>query len=146
MIKAYKRWEYVHAYSQPAAENVASCINTNMISSTRRTKKAAIKPIDLDQKLYEELRRYGVAKSSDHLSELLGKNRSYFRSMKCRQYALNLSSLLRLQLAIDRTASEEINAQRAIMLRYAENVVKSIINERCKIDEVQPTFLLQDKD
>jgi hypothetical protein len=117
-----------------------------MKSNTRRTKKAAIKPTDLDQKLYEELRRYGVAKSSDHLSELLGKNRSYFRSMKCRQYALNLSSLLRLQLAIDRTASEEINAQRAIMLRYAENVIKGIINERCKIDEVQPDLLLRDKD
>ena len=117
-----------------------------MKSNTRRTKKAAIKPTDLDQQLYNELRRYSVVKSSDHLSELLGKNRSYFRSMKCRQYALNLSSLLRLQLAIDRTASEEINAQRAIMLRYAENVVKGIISERCKIDEVQPTFLLQDKD
>jgi len=117
-----------------------------MKSNTRRTKRAATKPTDLDQKLYEELRRYGVAKSSDHLSELLGKNRSYFRSMKCRQYALNLSSLLRLQLAIDRTASEEINAQRAIMLRYAENVVKGIISERCRIDEVQPTLLLWDKD
>ena len=145
MIKAYKRWEFVHAYSQPTAENVASCINTNMKSNTRRTTKAAIKPTDLDQKLYEELRRYGVAKSSDHLSELLGKSRSYFRSMKCRQYALNLSSLLRLQLAIDRTASEEINAQRAIMLRYAENVVKGIINERCKIDAVQPELILGDE-
>jgi len=117
-----------------------------MKSNTRRTEKAAVKPTDLDQQLYEELCRYGVAKSSDHLSELLGKNRSYFRSMKCRQYALNLSSLLRLQLAIDRTASEEINAQRAIMLRYAENVVKGIISERCKIDEVQPALLLRDKD
>jgi len=128
------------------AEFPASCINTNMKSTTRRTKKAAIKPTDLDQKLYEELRRYGVAKSSDHLSELLGKNRSYFRSMKCRQYALNLSSLLRLQLALDRTASEEINAQRAIMLRYAENVVKGIISERCKIGAVQPELILRDKD
>ena len=110
------------------------------------TKKVANRPTELDQKLYKELRRYGVAKSSDHLSELLGKNRSYFRSMKCRQYALNLSSLLRLQLAIDRTASEEINAHRAIMLRYAENVVKGIISERCKIDAVRPDLLLRDKD
>jgi len=117
-----------------------------MKSNTRRTKKAAIKPTDLDQKLYEELRRYGVVKSSDHLSELLGKNRSYFRSLKCRQYALNLSSLLRLQLAIDRTASEEINAQRAIMLRYAENAVKGIIAQRCKIDAVQPEIILRNKD
>jgi hypothetical protein len=116
-----------------------------MGSKARRSKKSAIKPSDLDQQLYEELRRYGVAKSSDHLSELLGKNRSYFRSMKCRQYALNLSSLLRLQLALDRTASEEINAQRAIMLRYAENIVKGIISERCKIDLVQPEQILRDE-
>ena len=117
-----------------------------MENKQRNTKKTKITPSDLDQKLYEELRRYGVAKSSDHFSLILGKSNSYFRSMKCRQYALNLSSLLRLQLAIDRTASEEINAQRAVMLRYAENVVKGIINERCKIDEVQPDLLLQDKD
>ena len=116
-----------------------------MGSKARHTKKAAIKPSDLDQKLYEELRRYGVAKSSDHLSELLGKNRSYFRSMKCRQYALNLSSLLRLQLAIDRTASEEINAHRAIMLRYAENVVKGIISQRCQLNEFKRSLLLQDE-
>ena len=116
-----------------------------MGSKARHTKKAAIKPSDLDQKLYEELRRYGVAKSSDHLSELLGKNRSYFRSMKCRQYALNLSSLLRLQLAIDRTASEEINAQRAIMLRYAENIVKGIISERFELDEIKPDLILRDE-
>ena len=124
------------------AKKVASCINTNMKSNTRRMKKAAIKPTDLDQKLYEELRRYGVAKSSDHLSELLGKNRSYFRSMKCRQYALNLSSLLRLQLAMDRMASEELNCQKAVMLRYAENAIKGIIAQRCKIDTVQPDLLL----
>jgi len=117
-----------------------------MENKQRNTKKTKITPSDLDQKLYEELRRYGVAKSSDHLSELLGKNRSYFRSMKCRQYALNLSSLLRLQLAIDHTASEEMNAQRAIMLRYAENVVKGIISERCKIDVVQPDLLLRNED
>ena len=126
------------------AKKVASCINANMKSNTRRTKKTAIKPTDLDQKLYDELRRYGVVKSSDHLSELLGKNRSYFRSMKCRQYALNLSSLLRLQLAIDRTASEEINAHRAIMLRYAENVVKGIISQRCQLNEFKRSLLLQD--
>lgn len=144
MIKAYKRWECAHAYSQPAAAKVASCINTNMKSNTRRTKKTAIKPTDLDQKLYDELRRYGVAKSSDHLSELLGKNKSYWRSMKCRQYAINLSSLLRLQIALDRTASEEINAQRAIMLRYAENVVKGIINQRCELDSPVNTAHLSD--
>ena len=145
MITADKRWEYVRAYSHTDAENVASCINTSMGSKARHTKKAAIKPSDLDQKLYEELRRYGVAKSSDHLSELLGKNRSYFRSMKCRQYALNLSSLLRLQLAIDRSASEEINAHRAIMLRYAENVVKGIISQRCQLNEFKRSLLLQDE-
>ena len=127
------------------AKKVASCINTNMKSNTRRTKKTAIKPTDLDQKLYDELRRYGVAKSSDHLSELLGKNKSYWRSMKCRQYAINLSSLLRLQMALDRTASEEINSHRAIMLRYAENVVKGIISQRFELDEIQPDILLQDE-
>ena len=128
------------------AKKVASCINTNMKSNTRRTKMTAIKPTDLDQKLYEELRRYGVAKSSDHLSELLGKNRSYFRAMKCRQYALNLSSLLRLQMALDRTASEEINAHRAIMLRYAENVVKGIISQRCQLNEFKRSLLLQNEE
>jgi hypothetical protein len=47
---------------------------------------------------------------------------------------------------LDRTASEEINAQRAIMLRYAENVVKGIISERCKIEAVQSNLLLRDND
>ena len=132
--------------SQTYAENVASCINIDMTSKARRTKKSAIKPTDLDQKLYEELRRYGVTKSSDHLSELLGKNRSYFRSMKCRQYALNLSSLLRLQMALDRTADAELNCQRAVMLRYAQNAVKGIISQRCELDEIQPNLLLQNEE
>jgi len=121
--------------AHPDAKTVAACINTNMKSNTRCTKKAVIKPTDLDQQLFEELRRYGVAKSSDHLSELLGKNRSYFRSMKCRQYALNLSSLLRLQMALDRAANEEINAPRAIMLRYAEMALKGIIEQRCNLHD-----------
>ena len=126
------------------AKKVASCINTNMKSNTRRTKKTAIKPTDLDQKLYDELRRYGVAKSSDHLSELLGKNKSYWRSMKCRQYAINLSSLLRLQIALDHSADAEINGQRAMMLRFAENAVKGIINQRCELDDAANTFHLLD--
>ena len=126
------------------AKKVASCINANMKSNTRRTKKTAIKPTDLDQKLYDELRRYGVAKSSDHLSELLGKNKSYWRSMKCRQYAINLSSLLRLQIALDRSADAEINGQRAMMLRFAENAVKGIINQRCELDDAANTFHLLD--
>lgn len=104
--------------------------------SPNKTKKQKITATDLDQRLYEELRDYGVVKSSDHLSELLGKNRSYFRSMKCRQYALSLSSLLRLQMAIDEEANEEINGQRAMVLRYAESVVKGIIKERCKLDKL----------
>ena len=138
-----------HSYLSTIQENakkVASCINISMKNKLSNNTNYTKNPNELDQKLYEELRRYGVAKSSDHFSFLLGKSNSYFRSMKCRQYALNLSSLLRLQLAIDRTASEEINAQRAIMLRYAENVVKGIISERCKIDEVQQSMLLRDKD
>ena len=61
------------------------------------------------------------------------------------QNALNLSSLLRLQMALDRTASEEINSHRAIMLRYAENVVKGIISQRFELDEIQPDILLQDE-
>ena len=126
------------------AKKVASCINTNMKSNTRRTKKTAIKPTDLDQKLYDELRRYGVAKSSDHLSELLGKNKSYWRSMKCRQYAINLSSLLRLQIALDRSADAEINGQRAMMLRFAENAVKGIINQRCELEGQVNTVHLSD--
>ena len=115
-----------------------------MKNKTPNKTKTKIKPSDLDQKLYEELRRYGVAKSSDHLSELLGKNKSYWRSMKCRQYAINLSSLLRLQIALDRSASEEVNGQRAIMLRYAENAVKGIINQRCELDIPVNTAHLSD--
>ena len=115
-----------------------------MENKPRNTKKTKITPSDLDQKLYEELRRYGVAKSSDHLSELLGKNKSYWRSMKCRQYAINLSSLLRLQLALDRTADEEVNGQRAMMLRFAENAVKGIINQRCELDGPVNTVHLSD--
>ena len=115
-----------------------------MKNKTPNKTKTKIKPSDLDQKLYEELRRYGVAKSSDHLSELLGKNKSYWRSMKCRQYAINLSSLLRLQIALDRSADAEINGQRAMMLRFAENAVKGIINQRCELDDAANTFHLLD--
>ena len=115
-----------------------------MKTKPRNTKKAKITPSDLDQKLYEELRRYGIAKSSDHLSELLGKNKSYWRSMKCRQYAINLSSLLRLQIALDRTANEEINGQRAMMLRFAEDAVKDIIYQRCELDGSVNTVNLSD--
>jgi hypothetical protein len=45
---------------------------------------------------------------------------------------------------LDRSASEEVNGQRAIMLRYAENAVKGIINQRCELDGPVDTIHLSD--
>ena len=110
---------------------------------TKITNRNKPKPFQLDQELYTSLKEYGVVKSSDQLSKLLGKNESYFRSMKCRQYALNLSSLLRLQIALDKTASEEDNVNRAILLRYAESVVKGVVYKRCGVVPSQVEAILK---
>ncbi|MEI6791456.1 MAG: hypothetical protein WCK42_09780 [Myxococcaceae bacterium] len=93
--------------------------------------------LELDRRLYNELKCLGVVQSQSELGKLCGKKESYFACMRNRGFGLQLGSLAFLANRLESQVEKEHNAERAFKIRQAVSLVRQTLNERCRLREIE---------
>ena len=93
--------------------------------------------LELDQRLYNELKSLGVVQSQSDLGKLCGKKDSYFACMRHKGFGLQLGSLAFLANRLEKKAQKETDAQRSLQMQQAIHVVRQTLNEKCRLRELE---------
>jgi hypothetical protein len=93
--------------------------------------------ISLDERLLSTLKAIGIVTSKTGLSQLCGKNDSYFACMKKRGYGIHLGSLVFLSAKLSVQMNEEPDVRERAKLRSAVNAINEAIQQKCRLREME---------
>ena len=93
--------------------------------------------LELDAKLYEQLKALGLVSGLDSLSRLMGKNHTYFACMRTRGYGLHVGSLAFLASVLAQQMEASTCVRQRAKLRMAVAAVNETIKAKCRIRELE---------
>ena len=93
--------------------------------------------LELDRRLFDELKKLGVVQFQSDLGKLCGKNDSYFACMRKKGFGLQLGSLAFLANRLENKAEEELDAERCVKMQLASQIVRKTLNEKCRLKELE---------
>ena len=104
-------------------------------SNYLKNKEYRLKNSQIDQQLYHQLRGLKLVSSTDALSELCGKTKSYYRSMKAKRIGLKVGSLATLREELALRMDEENNPRHAVVIGYGMTAVERAIREKVLLEQ-----------
>lgn len=93
--------------------------------------------LELDRRLFNELKKLGVVQTQSQLGILCGKNTSYYGCMRNKGFGLQIGSLTFLISRLSKLAADEADAERCVKFRLAIQTIKQTIDEKCRLKEIE---------
>ena len=104
-------------------------------SNYLKNKNYRLRNCQIDQQLYHQLRGLKLVSSTDTLSELCGKTKSYYRSMKAKRIGLKVGSLATLREELALKMDQENNPKHAVVIGYGMTAVERAIREKVLLEQ-----------
>lgn len=93
--------------------------------------------LELDAKLFQQLKALGLAHDISDLSQKMGKNHTYFACMRTRGYGLHLGSLVFLAAKFSSELNDSESVRRRAKLRAGITAINETIQAKCRIRELE---------
>ena len=93
--------------------------------------------LELDRRLYDELKALGVVQTKTELGRLCGKTASYVACMRNKGFGIKIGSLTFLASRFANLAEKECDGERCVKLRLAIQAIKQTIDEKCRLRELE---------
>ena len=93
--------------------------------------------LELDRRLFNELKELGVVQTKTELSYLCGKTASYYACMRHKGFGVQIGSLAFLISRLSRKVDDETDAERCVKIKLAIQVIKQTIDEKCRLRELE---------
>ena len=93
--------------------------------------------LEIDSELFTQLQGLGIVSELNELSELCGKNSTYFSCMRIRGYSAHVGSLAFLASRLAAKLEREKCVRERAKLRTALEAVNRAITEKCRLREIE---------
>jgi hypothetical protein len=99
-----------------------------------KNRKFQVLNSQIDANLYHQLRCLKLVGSTDALSQLCGKNTSYYRSMKAKHIGLKIGSLATLREQLSMRMEREDDPQKSIIYGYGMKAVEHAMRSKVLLE------------
>jgi len=96
-----------------------------------------LKKLELDRRLYTELKQLGVISTKVDISRMCGKNDSYYACMLNKGYGIQLGSLTFFAERLKRKMQTEIDDEKISNIKQGIQIINKTISEKIRLKEYE---------
>ena len=117
----------------------AWCFLTPLLNNSMKKQHNALTlaNLELDRRLFNELKELGVVQTKTELSYLCGKTASYYACMRHKGFGVQIGSLAFLNSRFFQMLKTEDDEHKRMKIQQAMKAVGDTINEKCRLREIE---------